>query len=154
MLRSRSWSRWSQNYLRVETWSRNRSRNYIFNKIYCNQFGGCLDEEKPPLRRMSYGTVHTVAKYGSSWSWSRNLNYGQSWSRSRKINNFGSAKLRLIPRDVCVLNGAKWNSNSFLQRRVFLCGFLSGFATTPITGFTTRTLWYNGRTLSHYRPVP
>ena len=39
------------------TWSRNRSRNSALKKIYSSQFGECSDEEKPPLRRISYGTT-------------------------------------------------------------------------------------------------
>ena len=34
-----------------ETWSRNRSRNYLCSKYFLSQFGGCQDEEKTPLRR-------------------------------------------------------------------------------------------------------
>ena len=41
-----------------ETWS--RSRNYILINIYCSQFGGCKDEENPPLRHVAYGTNGTV----------------------------------------------------------------------------------------------
>ena len=49
-----------------ETWS--RSRNYLFNKygIYCGQSGGCLDEENPPLRRISYGNFCRV-QYSFKW---------------------------------------------------------------------------------------
>ena len=36
--------------------------------IYCRQFGGCKDEEKPALRHISYGTTGTVIDYNSTGS--------------------------------------------------------------------------------------
>ena len=49
VLRSRS--RQSQNYLRP------RAGNIFYISIFCSQFGGRKDEEKPPLRHISYGTT-------------------------------------------------------------------------------------------------
>ena len=36
---------------------RPRAGNIFYINIYCSQFGGRKDEEKPPLRHISYGTT-------------------------------------------------------------------------------------------------
>ena len=50
-----SGSRWSRNYLGPGAGT--GAETLLKKKIYSSQFGECSDEEKPPLRRISYGTT-------------------------------------------------------------------------------------------------
>ena len=79
MLRSRS--RWSLNYLRPGAGAGAGAEIIFLIIISYSQIGGCYDEEKPPLRHLSFSTVLLlycvvqieVTINGRSWSWSLSL---------------------------------------------------------------------------------
>ena len=67
----RNQSRWSRNYLLPVTGTGAQIIYIYFKDIYCIQFGGCWDKEKPPLRRISEGTTYRYCnvKVWYSFKW-------------------------------------------------------------------------------------
>ena len=71
--------------------------------IYCSQFGGCQDEEKPPLRQIYYGTTTVIVQFLRGNIWPELEPETKLWTKvvpEPKINNFDSATLPLTSKFV------------------------------------------------------